>query len=164
MPRQERKLAQFLSILGLMVGLSSFPSQPLEAQEADLTATVLLLSDAPRMLREACPKLAGAGSDCRIEKVTVTQDGNDLTGRAEAMIYHADGRETPMIMTARLDPVNCELVDRKVEPDAAAGRRLLTMTERQLRLAASNPGNRVRMCTISQSLLGSVSLPSCLCG
>ncbi len=134
------------------------------AEEADLTSTVLLLSDAPRMLREACPKLAGAGADCRIEKVTVTQEGNDWHGRAEAKIYHTDGRETPMIMTARLDSKSCQLVDRKVEPDAAAGRRLLTMTERQLRLAAGNPQSRARFCTISSSLLGSMTLPSCLCG
>lgn len=160
-----RSLRGYLGgVLGAIAITLTLPLAPLQAEEADLTSTVLLLSQAPRMLQEACPKLAGAGADCRIEKVTVTQNGNDWQGRAEAMIYHPDGRETPMIMTARLDPNSCELVDRKVEPDAAAGRRLLTMTERQLRLAAGDPQSRSRFCTISSSLLGSMTLPSCLCG
>ncbi len=161
MPR--RTLFTGFRAIALAFAFAVTVGQVAAAEEADLTSTVLLLSDAPRMLDEACPKLAGSGADCRIEKVTVTQEGTNWLGRAEAKIYHSDGRETPMIMTARLDPQSCHLVDRKVEPDAAAGRRLLTMTERQLRLAAGNADNKARFCSLTSTLLGSMTLPSCLC-
>lgn len=142
---------------GLVAGADS------RAEEADLTSAVLLLSNAPRMLQEACPKIGGAGADCRIEKVTVTQEGDDWQGRAESRIYHADGRETPLVMTARLDPINCRLVDRTVVPEAAVARRLLTVTERQLRLAMKDPEGMKTFCGLSGSLLDGMRPPSCLC-
>ncbi len=147
----------------LAVGLTAAVVQAGRAEEADLTSAVLLLSEAPRMLQEACPKLGGAGADCRIEKVTVTQQGADWFGRAETRIYHSDGRETDMVMTTRLDSASCRLVDRKVVPDVATGRRLLTMTERQLRLAIGDPQSMQRFCSITGSLLGSMTPPPCLC-
>ncbi len=134
-----------------------------QSQEVDLTGPVLLLSDAPRQLREACPGLAGAGADCRIERVTAKQSGASWLGEAQVKIYRPDGAVDPLVLSARLEPKGCTLVDRKVEPATPRALRLLNITEMQIALARRDPQGMQAFCLMAGGLLEGIEPPSCLC-
>lgn len=134
-----------------------------EAKEVDFTAAVLLLSDVPRQLREACPQLADPEADCRVERVTASPGANGWTGEALVRIYRKNGSEDTLTMSARLEPNDCRLVDRKVEPSTPVARRLLTLTEREIALARRNPNGMRSFCLMAGGLLGDAQPPPCLC-
>ncbi len=157
------KLLRCFSFSLLASLLFATGSATAQSQEIDLTGPVLLLSDAPRQLREACPGLAGAGADCRIERVTARQSGASWLGEAEVKIYRPDGRVDPLLLSARLEPKGCTLVERKVEPSSARAQRLLTMTEMQIALARRDRQGMQAFCLMVDGLLDGVDPPSCLC-
>ncbi|MEO1193999.1 MAG: hypothetical protein AAFY02_19740 [Pseudomonadota bacterium] len=129
----------------------------------DLTGPVLLLSDAPRQLREACPGLAGAGGECRIEQVIVRPEAAGWKAEAILSLTQADGSRQPMTLSARLHPESCQLVERQVTPDNARARRLLTLTERQLARARRDRSGMQAFCLMAPGLIEGSAVPTCLC-
>jgi len=130
----------------------------------DFTAPVLLFSDAPELLRQACPALASPGADCRIEQVTARHEGGDWLGEAKVKVYRDNGEPGGDIaLSARLDGESCALLDRRVMPASAVGNRLLTITERQIRRARADPEGMARFCLLLQGLVEERRIPDCLC-
>ncbi|GAB5469646.1 MAG: hypothetical protein Kilf2KO_26760 [Rhodospirillales bacterium] len=158
-----RKALHALAILAPLLALPLAAKAPLAQGAVDLTGPVLLLSDAPRMLADACPKLAGEGADCRIEQVSAQPSAQGWLAVAQVRIYRPDGRQEPLTLRARLEPSQCKLVDRQVTPDSPPARRLLTMTERQIARGRSSPQNMQTFCLMARGLLSDLNPPACLC-
>lgn len=144
----------------LLLCLAALPAR---AEQLDFTAPVLLFSDAPRFLAENCPSLAGSGGDCRIESVTAWPEGQDWLTEARVRLYRADGGEQALRLAARLDSRDCALKDRSVQPPNATANRLLTMTERRIRLARRDAQGMQRFCLLLQGMVERRRIPDCLC-